>query len=280
MVCVVGKNPNPALPLAIDPKISLCLSLSSATCTSLLALHFLPDLIWIPAAATFGSSDSVYCRSSLVFVILNSSTRLLYIYIYIYTYFKIGRSTKRFVFFNLYMLFLLTGYIYICVSHLLLSSENMCGTRPFYGVLNETWTHSCFQYKWLLSVLTSVYRGRCSSFLEFVYFGLLYASLIFDMCIVVCVCVCACVYVLEWFWVSLTAFLCVYIMERYKSLHGPSYFKIYPYSFFGLTTTIFKRTHTHTHIYIYIYMVEWELQLCGQIQYSYIPNSWICLRFW
>ena len=35
------------------------------------------------------------------------------------------------------------------VSSLLLSSENMCGTRPFNGVLNETWTHSCFQFKYI-----------------------------------------------------------------------------------------------------------------------------------
>ena len=27
--------------------------------------------------------------------------------------------------------------------------------------------------------------------------------------------------------------------KKYKSLHGPSYFKIYPYSFFGPITTIF-----------------------------------------
>ena len=31
LVCVAGKNPNPTLPLTIDPKIALCLSLSSAT---------------------------------------------------------------------------------------------------------------------------------------------------------------------------------------------------------------------------------------------------------
>ena len=28
--------------------------------------------------------------------------------------------------------------------------------------------------------------------------------------------------------------------KKYKSLRGPSFFKIYPYSFFGPTTTIFK----------------------------------------
>ena len=34
--------------------------------------------------------------------------------IYIYIYIKIGRSTKRFVFFNLFIFFLHTGYIYVC----------------------------------------------------------------------------------------------------------------------------------------------------------------------
>ena len=31
-------------------------------------------------------------------------------------------------------------------------------------------------------------------------------------------------------------------LKKYKSLRGPSYFKIYPYSFFGPTTTIFIYT--------------------------------------
>ena len=35
--------------------------------------------------------------------------------------------------------------------------------------------------------------------------------------------------------------------KKYKSLHGPSYLKIYLYSFFGHRTTIF------IYIYIYIY---------------------------
>ena len=38
--------------------------------------------------------------------------------------------------------------------------------------------------------------------------------------------------------------------KKYKSLRGPSYFKIYPYSFFGPTTTIF----IYIYIYIYIYI--------------------------
>ena len=37
--------------------------------------------------------------------------------------------------------------------------------------------------------------------------------------------------------------------KKYKSLRGPSYFKTYPYSFFGPTTTIL-----YIYIYIYIYI--------------------------
>ena len=58
------------------------------------------------------------------------------------------------------------------------------------GVLNETWTHSCFQFKWPLVGQVALNRGHSPSFLESVYFGLLYLSLIFDMFIVVCICVC------------------------------------------------------------------------------------------
>ena len=72
------------------------------------------------------------------------------------------------------------------VSSLLLSSENICGT----GAFNETRTHSFIQYKWPLVGQVGLYRGSCSSFLECVYFALLYPSLIFDMFIVVCVSVC------------------------------------------------------------------------------------------
>ena len=41
----------------------------------------------------------------------------------------------------------------------------------FNEILNETWTHSCFQYKLPLVGQTGLYRGRCFSFLECVYFG-------------------------------------------------------------------------------------------------------------
>ena len=41
--------------------------------------------------------------------------------------------------------------------------------------------------------------------------------------------------------------------SKYKSLRGPTYFKIYFYSFFGLTANIYTHTHTHTHTHTYIY---------------------------
>ena len=160
-----------------------------------------------------------------------------YIIIYIYInvgcrskeririYFKIGKSTKRFVFFE-FIYFVLTYMLYICMFPTCCFRQRKCVAQDLLnGVLNETWTHSCFQYKWLLSGQTGLYRGPCSSFLECVYFGLLYLSLIFDMFIVVCVCVCMCVCVyvlkLEWFWVSLKAFFCMCIMGRFiKSKYG------------------------------------------------------------
>ena len=102
------------------------------------------------------------------------------------------------------------------------------------GVHNEIWTHSCFQYKWLLVGQASLYRGRCSSFLECVYFGLLYQSLIFDMFIVVCVCMLA----LEWFWVLLTVLcecvcVCVYLGEfcSFKFTVSSFSFFLYMYTY-------------------------------------------------
>ena len=107
--------------------------------------------------------------------------------------FKIGRSTKRFVFFE-FIYFVLTYELYICMFPACCFHQKTCVAQGFFnGVLNEIWTHSCFQYKWPLVGHTGLYRGHCSSFLECVYFGLLYPSLIFDMFIVMCVCVCVCV---------------------------------------------------------------------------------------
>ena len=105
-------------------------------------------------------------------------------------YFKIRSSTKRFVFFE-FIYFVLTNVLYICMFPACCFHQRTYVAQGLVnGVLNETWTHSCFQYKWPLVGQAGLYRGRCSSFPECVYFGLLNPSLIFDMFIVVCVCVC------------------------------------------------------------------------------------------
>ena len=144
----------------------------------------------------------------------------MYIYIYkdgccrskerIRIYFKIRRSTKRFVFFE-FIYLILTYVLYICMFPArCFRQKTYVAQGLFNGVLNETWTHSRFQYKWPLVGQAGLYWDRCSYFLECVYFGLLYPSLIFDIFIVVCVRARACVLALEWFWISLTAFfLCV-----------------------------------------------------------------------
>ena len=48
------------------------------------------------------------------------------------------------------------------------------------GVFNETWTHSCFLYKWFSFGQIYLYKGLCSFFLECVYFDLLYLIYISD----------------------------------------------------------------------------------------------------
>ena len=105
---------------------------------------------------------------------------------------------ERFVFFE-FIYFVLTYVLYLCITFVLYICmfpaccfrQRTCVAHGLLnGVLNETWTHSCFQYKWFLSGWICFYKGFCSSFLEYVYFGLLYPSLIFDMFLVVCVCVC------------------------------------------------------------------------------------------
>ena len=77
-------------PFAMTPTKAFCLSLSSTTASSLLALHFLPVCTSICAPLIFRSFDSVYSRTSLVWLTRNSSYMCvcvcIYIYIYIYTH--------------------------------------------------------------------------------------------------------------------------------------------------------------------------------------------------
>ena len=110
-------------------------------------------------------------------------------------------------------------FTYAYVSSLLLSSVNIYVTRPSYGVLDETWTHSCLQFGWF-SVSYGLCRGHTLFFLECVYLSLLYPSLIFYLfCCCLCVCLCVCIRVVLNFhnfyfssvcvWVSVLKIVCV-----------------------------------------------------------------------
>ena len=104
-------------------------------------------------------------------------------------YFKIRRSTKGFVCLE-FIYFVLTYVLCVCFQLLAFVREYMWHKALLMGYsmrleLNLVSSLNDFQ-----SVL---YRSYSSFFLEGVYFGLLYSSLIFDMFIVVCMCVCACV---------------------------------------------------------------------------------------
>ena len=110
---------------------------------------------------------------------------------YIYIYRKVH---DEICIFWIYLFCSYTRVIYMSMFPACCFRQRTCVAQSLLnGVLNETWTHSCFQYKWILSGQICFYKGFCAFFLECVYFGLLYLSLIFDMFIVVCVCVCVCV---------------------------------------------------------------------------------------
>ena len=78
-------------------------------------------------------------------------------------------------------------YIYICMFPACCFRQRTCVVQSlFNGVLNETWSRQ-----------TGLYRDLCYSFLECVYFGLFYPSFYIYMqtdtlhkCMCVCVCVC------------------------------------------------------------------------------------------
>ena len=122
----------------------------------------------------------------------------------------------------------------------------------FNGVLNETWTH-CFHYKLPLVGQAGLYRGRCSSFLECVYFGLLYPSLIFDIIIVVCVCVCVCVCVGVVLGFTNILCVCVCVCVGHGGFCG-----------FKFTDSSFSFLYIYIYIYIYIYMSVY-VYVCFQL---------------
>ena len=121
----------------------------------------------------------------------------IYIYIYIYTYFKIGRSTKRFVFFEIIYLF--CSYIHVCFQLVAFFREHIWHKALLmgYSMKLELTLVRCLND---FQLVMGLYRGLLLFFLECVYLSPLYPSLIFDMFLPLFVYVCA----LEWFWISLT----------------------------------------------------------------------------
>ena len=73
-------------------------------------------------------------------------------------------------------MYLFISCIYVYVSSLMLSSEDMYVN----GVFNETWTHSCFQFKWFLVMLV-FFKVVPFFFLEGISLCLLYNSFAFDI---------------------------------------------------------------------------------------------------
>ena len=112
----------------------------------------------------------------------------IYIYMYIYIYIYISKkrwSTKRFVFFE-FIHFDLTYVLYICMFPACCFRQRTCVAQGLLnGVRNETWTHSCFQYKWFLSGQTCFYKDfvaiSWSMFILFCFTLLWY---------LICACVC------------------------------------------------------------------------------------------
>ena len=120
---------------------------------------------------------------------------------------------RRDLYFWIYLFCSYIRVIYICMFPTCCFRPRTCVAQGLFNeLLNETWNHSCFQYKRLLSGQTDLYRGRCSSFLECIYFSLLYQPLIFYMFIDMCVCVCVGVGVNLGFTNSL--FFCVNVYQR------------------------------------------------------------------
>ena len=149
-------------------------------------------------------------------------------------YFKIGRSTKRFVFIYLFIyLFILFLHSYIRVvasvrEHIWLKALLMGHSVRLELTCVSTLIH--FQ------LVIGLYRGHPLFFLDCVYLSLLYPSLIFDVFLSLCVCVCVCV-CWSGFSISLTVifslnvrewvswrFFCVYIWECGLKFTGNYFF--------------------------------------------------------
>ena len=137
-------------------------------------------------------------------------------YVYVCMYFKIGRSTKRFVFFL--FIYLFCSYLRVCSQLVAFVREHICHKVLLMGYsMRLAPTRVCSLNDFQL--VMGLYRGFPLFFLVCVYFSLLYPSLISDMFLPVCVCVCVGV-VLDFTNTCFTSlcvsvrlgdFLCVYV---------------------------------------------------------------------
>ena len=105
---------------------------------------------------------------------------------YIYIYFKIGRTTKRFVFFNLFILFLHTCNIHVCFRHVVFVSQHV-------------W-HKAFLMEYSMRLeLTLVSSINDLWLVKLVYIGVVVplswsVFTLFCFCIYIYIYVCVCIY--------------------------------------------------------------------------------------
>ena len=99
-----------------------------------------------------------------------------------------------------------------------------------------------------------LYRDHSSSLLKFVYFGLFYPSLIFDMFIVVCVCVCVCIGVGVVFGFTNIFFLFLFFVVCVSEYLGEFCGFKFTGSFPDFFVYVYIYIHTHVCIYINIYV--------------------------
>ena len=104
-------------------------------------------------------------------------SNILFIYIYILKY--VG--PRRDLYYLIYLFCSYIGFIYVYVSSLLLSSENIYGTRPSQWELALFCCLKVFSWSWIL------YRGHPLFFLEFFFYLCLLYHSIFDMFFSLCV---------------------------------------------------------------------------------------------
>ena len=110
-------------------------------------------------------------------------------------YFKMSRSTKRFVFF--FRIYLFISFLYTCMfpaccfHQRTYMAEGIVNVGDLNSLVFAVWM--VFSWLWVYSEVTPLFFSECA------YLNLL--SLIFDMFLSLCV--------LEWFRISLTVILCV-----------------------------------------------------------------------